>query len=90
LQVAYYYLEYGTNLAFLSRPEENFCDEALRVLQEVRAGYPDDPTLMGIVEDSEGICRRLEGGYTPEPTDTLLPETTPGAVSTPEGEMMEG
>jgi len=90
LQVAYYYLEYGTNLAFLSRPEENFCDEAFRVLQEVRASYPDDPTLMSIVEDSEGICRRLEGGYTPEPIEPTLPETTPDAGSTPEGEMMEG
>ena len=74
----------------LSRPEENFCDEAFRVLQEVRASYPDDPTLMSIVEDSEGICRRLEGGYTPEPIEPPLPETTPDAGSTPEGEMMEG
>lgn len=77
LQVAYYYLEYGTNLAFLSRPNENYCQEAYKVLQEVRAAYPDDPTIIPIVEDSEGICRRLEGGYTPQPTETPDPNITP-------------
>jgi tetratricopeptide (TPR) repeat protein len=79
--VAYYYVEYGTNLAFLSRPNENYCPTALEVLGEVRRAYPDDPSLMGIVEDSEGICRRLQGGQvavptiTPMPTD--IPEPTP-------------
>lgn len=77
IQVAYYYLEYGTNLAFLSRPNENYCPDAFKVLQEVRAAYPDDPTLMSIVEDSEGICRRLEGGYTPQPTEIPELESTP-------------
>lgn len=82
LTVAYYYVEYGTNLAFLSRPNENYCPEALEVLQEVRQAYPDDPTLMSIVEDSEGICRRLQGGFIPASTST--PETTP----TPEPDNM--
>jgi tetratricopeptide (TPR) repeat protein len=82
LRVAYYYLEYGTNLAFLSRPNENYCKEAFSVLQEVRAAYPDDPILMDIVEDSEGICRRLEGGFSPEAT------TTPEVTLTPEPEQM--
>jgi tetratricopeptide (TPR) repeat protein len=77
LTVAYYYVEYGTNLAFLSRVNENYCPEALQVLDEVRQSYPDDPTLMGIVEDSEGICRRLEAGQAPVPTITTMPTTTP-------------
>lgn len=83
IQVAYYYLEYGTNLAFLSRPNENFCPEALDVLQEVRNAYPNDPTLIGIIEDSEGICRRLSAGPSagPSPTPELLPTT--------EGEIMQ-
>jgi len=78
LTVAYYYVEYGTNLAFLSRPNENYCPEALEVLQKVRQSYPDDPTLMSIVEDSEGICRNLSGENvfvsTPTPQITLTPE----------------
>lgn len=69
ITVAYYYVEYGTNLAFLSRPNENYCAEALAVLAEVRAAFPDDAVLMSIVEDSEGICRRLSGlANTPAPS----------------------
>jgi tetratricopeptide (TPR) repeat protein len=75
--VAYYYVEYGTNLAFLSRPNENYCPTALEVLGEVRQAYPDDPSLMGIVEDSEGICRRLQGGQVAVPTITPMPTDTP-------------
>lgn len=83
LSVAYYYVEYGTNLAFLSRPNENYCDEALNILGQVRAQRSDDPLLMGIVEDSEGICARLAGGS----PSTLL--ETPFPTDTPEPAMME-
>jgi tetratricopeptide (TPR) repeat protein len=75
--VAYYYVEYGTNLAFLSRTTENYCPKALEALSEVRRAYPDDPSLMGIVEDSEGICRRLQGGQVAVPTITPMPTDTP-------------
>ena len=40
LTIAYYYVEYGTNLAFLSRPNENYCPEAIRCLKEVRRLSP--------------------------------------------------
>lgn len=83
LSVAYYYVEYGTNLAFLSRPNENYCSEALAVLSEVRAVRSDDPLLMSIVEDSEGICYNLQGG------DTSGATPTPPVDSTPEPEMDE-
>lgn len=81
IRVAYYYVEYGTNLAFLSRPNENYCDDAILVLAEVRKSYADDPILMGIVEDSEGICARLAGGAaaSPEasvPTEAFMLEAT--------------
>ena len=75
--VAYYYVEYGTNLAFLSRPHENYCPTAREVLAKVRQAYPDDPILMGIVEDSEGICRRLEASPASAPSLTPTPLETP-------------
>jgi len=78
LTVAYYYVEYGTNLAFLSRPNENYCPEALPILQQVRQAYPDDTSLMEIVQDSEGICRRLQGGSSPgEPSPAPELDVTP-------------
>ncbi len=80
--VAYYYVEYGTNLAFLSRPNENYCPEARRILQQVRSTYPDDPTLMSIVEDSEGICRRLEITETPVLTTATAVSATPTSTPT--------
>jgi tetratricopeptide (TPR) repeat protein len=78
LTIAYYYVEYGTNLAFLSRPNENYCPEAINVLEQVRAYRPDDVTLISIINDSEGICRRLAaestaGESTPTPTPTPIP-----------------
>jgi tetratricopeptide (TPR) repeat protein len=78
LSVAYYYVEYGTNLAFLSTPNENYCPDAISVLEQVRAYRPDDTTLIEIIDDSEGICRRLEGGTsspgaTPSPQVTVTP-----------------
>lgn len=80
LTVAYYYVEYGTVLAFLSRPTQNYCGAAQTVLNEVRAAFPDDPVLMTIVEDSEGICRRLDSGET-VPTLEAPPEVpTPAAM----------
>ncbi len=79
LTVAYYYVEYGTDLAFLSRENENYCPQARDILTQVRAAYPDDSILMGIVADSEGICNRLEGAANalPSPTPVLLPTDTP-------------
>lgn len=76
--VAYYYVEYGTNLAFLSRPTENYCPRALPILQQVKTVYPEDVTLVAIAEDSEGICRRVQA-------EAAGPATaTPQVVPTPE------
>lgn len=78
LTIAYYYVEYGTNLAFLSRPAENYCAEALDVLEQVRAYRPDDEILISIVNDSEGICRRLAGEANPlTPSPEPMPSPTP-------------
>jgi tetratricopeptide (TPR) repeat protein len=73
LTVAYYYVEYGTNLAFLSRTTENYCPEARKVLSQVRSSYPDDPILIGIITDSEAICQRLDAGQVPVATITPIP-----------------
>lgn len=80
VSVAYYYVEYGTVLAFLSRPNENYCDEANPILDQVRTAYPDDPFLTAIVDDSKGLCKRVASGYYPgasTATNTPTPTATP-------------
>ena len=65
ITVAYYYVQYGSVLAALSRPGQNYCSEALAVLDEVRATYSGDTVLMSIVEENEAICRMV--GSTSQP-----------------------
>lgn len=60
VEVAFYYVRYGSVLAALSRPGQNYCPEALSVLGEVRRVYGDNPILMGIVEENEDICGIIE------------------------------
>ncbi len=63
--VAYYFARYGSVLAALSRPEENYCAEALEILSELKAVFGSDPILMSIVTENEDICYLLE--ETPAP-----------------------
>ena len=60
LTVAYYYVEYGTVLAFLSRANQNYCPEGREVLEQVRSSNFSDEVILSIIEDSEGICNNLE------------------------------
>ena len=56
IEVAFYYVRYGSVLAALSRPGTNYCPEALEILAEVRTTFPDNDLLIGIVGESEAIC----------------------------------
>lgn len=58
--VGFYYVQYGSVLAALSRPDQNYCPEAMQVLAEVQAKYPDDPIFTGIIEENQNICTRPE------------------------------
>jgi tetratricopeptide (TPR) repeat protein len=91
-----YYYTYGSVLAALSRPRDNKCPEAMRVLQEVRdeiESNPDDYTdardtiLFDIVEPSEFICQDLlAGGVTDLSVQTETPagtEVMPDMTPTP-------
>lgn len=65
--VAFYYVQYGSVLAALSRPNQNYCPEALEVLGEVSAKYPDDPVFKGIIDENITICN-LVGSTNTTPT----------------------
>lgn len=63
--VAYYYARYASVLAALSRPEQNYCPEALQVLDALKSAYGGDAILMSIAAENEAICYLLES--TPSP-----------------------
>jgi len=62
-----YYYTYGSVLAALSRPRDNKCGEAMRVLGDVRTELSTNPdaytdgyqTILSIVEAGEAICESL-------------------------------
>ncbi len=66
--VAFYYAQYGSVLSALSRPNQNYCEEALQVLSEVRASYPEDPTFNQIVDENIAICELVDQRSTPQLT----------------------
>ncbi len=61
LNIAYYYVRYGSVLAYLSTPENAYCTHSLELMTQLRLAYPDDPVLMQNVEDNEATCRSLMG-----------------------------
>ncbi|HSG45227.1 MAG TPA: tetratricopeptide repeat protein [Anaerolineales bacterium] len=62
-----YYYTYGSVLAALSRPRDNKCDEAMMVMNDVRAELSANPeayadgyqTTLSIVQAGEAICASL-------------------------------
>jgi len=51
-----YYAEYGAVLAALHRESNGYCEKAIQVLEMVRKAFPEDTVIMGVVDESEGIC----------------------------------
>jgi len=66
--VAFYYAQYGSVLAALSRPNQNYCPEALQVLDEVRANYPNDSTFNQIIDENIAICDLVAQRAAPQTT----------------------
>jgi len=57
--IAYYYVRYGSVLAYLHSAENDYCTHSLQLMTQLRLAYPDDPLLMKNVEDNEATCRSL-------------------------------
>ncbi|MBN2046199.1 MAG: tetratricopeptide repeat protein [Anaerolineaceae bacterium] len=51
-----YYYTYGSVLAGMHRPGEEYCQTAVGVLKDVRQAYSQEPVIMSIIEPSEEIC----------------------------------
>ncbi len=91
-----YYYTYGSLLAALSRPDQNYCPQAINVLEEIRPQYGSDPNIAGIIQAGEAICSTesssvsLDGTTIPTtnpaagaPGPLIIVTITPGATPTP-------
>lgn len=92
-----YYYSYASNLAALSRPQDNKCPDARRVMKIiVDAGYGTDPLVQQILAENENICQIVDRGGilalraptatpengTPQPEDGMI-TPTPTLTPTP-------
>ncbi|MGA9396774.1 MAG: tetratricopeptide repeat protein [Anaerolineaceae bacterium] len=53
-----YYFTYGSVLAGLHREGDDYCVRAMDILNQVKASYSGDPTIMGIVVAGQEICSK--------------------------------
>ena len=65
VEIAYYYAEYGQALAYLNRPNNDYCSQAIPVLEKVRNYPQSDSVLLQIVNESETICNNAQGAPSP-------------------------
>ena len=64
LNVAYYYIRYGSVLAYMSQPGDGSCEKSLVLMTRLRE-FSDDPDLLANVAVNEALCYRLLGTPTP-------------------------
>jgi tetratricopeptide (TPR) repeat protein len=79
LNVAYYYVRYGSVLAYLSSPENGYCSHSLELMTQLRLAYPDDPVLMQNVADNEATCQSLMSTPSAAATPTQASVASPSA-----------
>jgi tetratricopeptide (TPR) repeat protein len=65
LTVAYYYIRYGSVLAYLSNEKNGYCDKTYALMQQLREFRPDDSLLMENVETNDATCDLLMGKSSP-------------------------
>ncbi len=65
LTVAYYYVRYGSVLAYLDGEDHTYCQHSLELMQVLRNAFPEDELLMQNVEDNEATCYSLMGVAAP-------------------------
>lgn len=65
LTVAYYYVRYGSVLAYLDSEDHSYCQRSLELMEVLRNTFPEDELLMQNVEDNEATCYSLMDASAP-------------------------
>jgi hypothetical protein len=68
-----YYYTYGSVLAAMHLPSDDYCNQAMPILHQVQAAFSSDSSIMGITQPSIEICSNIPTNIT----------TTPGVIVTP-------
>jgi len=63
--VGYYYIRYGSVLAYLRQGNDGSCEKSLDLMAKLRAAFPDDVDLLSNIQTNEELCNSLSG--TPVP-----------------------
>jgi tetratricopeptide (TPR) repeat protein len=63
--IGYYYIRYGSVLAYLSNKKDGNCDKSRALMEKLRAKFPDDVDLLSNIQENIDLCNRLMG--TPVP-----------------------
>ena len=79
------YFTYGSVLAAMHRTGDDNCDMAQVVFAQLRARYPEEPTVMSIVQAGENICGFSQPAV--QPNEAI--DEMPGDASTDESLDME-
>jgi tetratricopeptide (TPR) repeat protein len=59
--VGYYYIRYGSVLAFLRRAGDGRCEKSMALMAKLRATFPNDVDLLSNIQTNEGLCNSLMG-----------------------------
>jgi tetratricopeptide (TPR) repeat protein len=65
LTVAYYYIRYGSVLAFLSDVENGYCNKTIALMSRLRQNFTGDELLLQNIEDNEATCQILYSNPSP-------------------------
>ena len=61
--VAYYYIRYGSVLAFLSDAKNGYCEKSIRLMERLRQRFPDDAILLQNADANDENCKNLLSTY---------------------------
>jgi tetratricopeptide (TPR) repeat protein len=54
--VGYYYIRYGSVLAYLRKAGDDSCEKSLALMARLRATFPDDVDLLSNIQTNEDLC----------------------------------
>lgn len=63
--IGYYYIRYGSVLAYLSKPGDGRCEKSMSLMEKLRGTFPGDVDLLSNIQTNEDLCSKLLG--TPVP-----------------------